>query len=123
MEDITDTNLGVKVVLLRLYNGDYIIGETIDDGVSNMIDLSNPRTLIMVPTMTGEMRMAMQTVCPFSEKIKKELSVRREQVMFVVGEDELGKELINGYKSHVSGIKIATTEETAAVNGGGDLIF
>lgn len=122
MEDITDTNLGVKVVLLRLYNGDYIIGETIDDGVSNMIDLSNPRTLIMVPTMTGEMRMAMQTVCPFSEKAKKELSVRREQVMFVVDEDELGKELINGYKSHVTGIKIATTEETAAVNGG-DLIF
>ena len=42
------------------------------------------------------------------------------QVMFVLEEGEIDTELVNGYKSEISGIKIASAAETASINSGAD---
>lgn len=122
-------NAKSRIVMLRMYSGDYIIGEeeigVVNNGitVADTTDLKNPRMFVMMPTITGEYRAGFQSVCPFSEKCKKFMQIRNEQIMFKIDEDELGKEMVNGYNSHVSGIKIATASETAAVNGGADIII
>ena len=114
-----------NIVLIKLYCGDYIIGEVSDTEVEpGFTILKNPRMFVMVPTMSGDVRAGFQPVCLFSEDVKNHISIRNEQIMATVKSDEIGKELINGYNSHITGIKIATASETAALNGGGgDLII
>lgn len=113
-----------NIVLIKLYCGDYIIGEVSQTDVEpGCTILKNPRIFVMMPTMTGEVRAGFQPVCLFSEKSKKSVSIRNEQIMVTVGSDELEKELINGYNSQVTGIKIATASETAALNGTSELII
>ena len=48
--------------------------------------------------------------------------------MFSLSQDEIDKELVNGYKSEISGIKIASTADTMAIaankqQGGGEFIL
>lgn len=106
-----------EIVMLRLYNGDMIIGEKCCDSDSSYI-LDNPRAIAVVPTMSGSVKIAMGSVCePFRvERLKKNISINAAQVMFALDEDEIDKELVNGYKSEISGIKIATAADTAAIN-------
>lgn len=116
-----------KIVLLRLYSGDYVMGEIGNgDGVGpsdGRYVLSNPRLFSMMPTMTGGIRAGFQPLCPFSESSNKLAEIREDQVMVTVGEDELPKEMVNAYNSHVTGIRIASASETAAVNGASDIII
>lgn len=79
--------------------------------------LEDPRAVIMVPTMSGDLHVAMKPVCaPFAvERLKKGLSVPYAQVMFKLDQDEVDKELVNGYKSEITGIKIASAADTAAL--------
>jgi hypothetical protein len=111
-----------EIVLIRLYNGDLIIGEKVQlRPLSCSFDteyvLDNPRAIAVVPTMTGSVKIAMGTVCePFRvERLKKRLVISNSQVMFALSEDEIDNELVNGYKSEISGIKIASAADTAAI--------
>ena len=115
-----------KIVLLRLYGGELIIGETSRDPDSIAIDsntvvLENPRTIHMVPTMDGSVGMVVRPVCdPFAvERLKKRIDINLTQVMFTLDENEIDSELLNGYRSEVSGIRIASPGEAAALASSG----
>jgi hypothetical protein len=90
----------------------------------------DPRSIVMVPTMRGDIHIAMKPVCaPFAVKrLEQEIRLRSDQVMFSLSQDEIDKELVNGYKSEISGIKIASTADTMAIaanqqQGGGEFIL
>lgn len=113
------------VVLVKLYSGDMILGEkdqtatSLSTYVGPNTSLKNPRIVAIAPTMTGQVRIALGSVCePFNVKRLKEfISIPKSQIMFELSEEEIDKELVNGYKSEVSGIKIASTSDMAALNG------
>lgn len=116
-----------NIVMVKLYAGDFIIGEEEQSPLadSSKICLSNPRIFHMMPSMSGNINVSIVPVCsPFkSEKLKKELILDASQVMFKIDESELDGDLVNGYKSEISGIKMPSSAQTAAVNGGKDLII
>ena len=125
-----------NVTVLRLYSGEMIIGTemppTAELSSTSPIgyDLKDPRSIVMVPTMRGDIHIAMKPVCaPFSVKrLEKELVIPFGQVMFKLDQSEIDKELVNGYKSEISGIKIASTADTMAIaanqqQGGGEFIL
>lgn len=114
-----------KIVLVKLYSGDMILGEkdqttaSLPTHIELNTSLNNPRMVAIAPTMTGQVRIALGSVCePFNVKRLKEfISIPKTQIMFELSEEEIDKELVNGYKSEVSGIKIASTSDMAALNG------
>ena len=105
-----------KVVMLKLYNGDFIIG-TIDNELDGIIYLNDPRNFMMMPTMTGDIHIALRPIsAPFkAPRLNKSCEIRRDQIMFMLNEDEIDTDVINGYKSEISGIKIATAAEAASI--------
>ena len=113
-----------NVIVLRLYSGEMIIGvETHQDENAASkttltgYELKNPRAIVMVPSMRGDIHIAMKPVCsPFAVKrLEKDLVVPFGQVMFKLDQSEIDKELVNGYKSEISGIKIASAADTMAI--------
>lgn len=109
-----------NIVLVKLYSGDMILGKKVVGSASEpTVKLLDPRIIAIAPTMSGSIRIALGSVCePFNVKrLKDEFSVQASQIMFELTEDEIDKELLNGYRSEISGIKIATTAETASLNG------
>ena len=111
-----------NIVVLRLYGGEMLIGKEIPRtdlscSVYNSYDLEDPRSIVMIPTMRGDLHIAMKPVCaPFAvERLKKNLVVPFAQTMFAIRGDEIDKELVNGYKSEISGIKIASAADTMAI--------
>lgn len=113
-----------NIILLKLFNGEMIIGEE-DENACNLsceiktgYKLNNPRSVGIIPTMTGSVQIAMTSICaPFKVKrLKEYIYIPNEQVMFELHEDEIDNELINGYKSEISGIKIATHSDIAELN-------
>ncbi len=114
------------IVIAKLFNGEYIIGE-VDNAAqtdtaflqSLFVTLKNPRQIVMMPTMGGQLGMAMKPVCfPFtSKRLKDELQLPKAQVMFYLHDSlgEIEKDIINGYKAEVTGIKVASAEDTAAL--------
>lgn len=115
-----------KIILLKLYNGDMLIGkkkvpdssDTTNPQVWGRIILGEPRQIMIIPIMTGEVKIAITKIChPFSVKrLEDEIFINSTQVMFTLDENEIEKELLDGYKSEISGIKIASPSETAALN-------
>ena len=107
-----------KVVMLKLYNGDFMIG-TIDSEAKDdsKIFLNDPRDFAIMPTMSGGIQVALRPICsPFkSNRLKKACEVRKDQILFMLNEDEIDNEVVNGYKSEISGIKIASAAETASI--------
>lgn len=125
-----------NVTVLRLYSGEMIIGtEDLREGNSEKpilaeYRLKDPRTIVMVPTMRGDIHIAMKPICaPFAVKrLEKEIAVPFGQVMFKLDQSEIDKELVNGYKSEISGIKIASATDTMAISankqqGSGEFIL
>lgn len=116
-----------NIVLMKLYNGDYIIGEDVGLEGDDITTLKSPRLVVMMPTMTGSMGIALKPICfPFANKrLMDSFEVHMSHVMYVLY-DELGeieKDIVNGYKSEVSGLKIATPEEAAAYSKASDIII
>lgn len=115
-------NVNEKIKLVKLFSGDLIIGSVEEPDNKTMmefnVNLYNPRQVAIVPTMNGTMRVALGSVCePFNVKRLKEfISIPKSQVMLVLEENELDNELVNGYKSEVSGIKIASLSDAKALN-------
>lgn len=116
-----------NIVLMKLYNGDYIIGEDVELEGDGITTLKSPRLVIMMPTMNGSMGITLKPVCfPFtSKRLMDSFEVRMSHVMYILY-DELGeieKDIVNGYKSEVSGIKIATSEEAVAYSKASNVII
>ena len=109
----------MKIELVKLYNGDFIMGEVDDigDSLQQQLSIDNPRQVLMMPSMSGSMSIALKPVCfPFNcKRLKDKLNLEKSQVMFTLHEDEIDDELVNGYKSEVSGIKIASAAETVSI--------
>ena len=123
-------NTNFQIELFKLYNGEYIIGEvTTADPAADATEtvMKNPRQVIMMPTMSGAMSIALKPVCfPFtSKRLKDKFTVQNNQIMFTLFDSlgEIEKEIVDGYKSDISGIKIATVAETASIANGGDIIL
>lgn len=123
-----------NIVVLRLYSGEMIIGKLnqFSDELSDMqyYELEDPRSIMMVPTMRGNVHIVIKPVCsPFAVKrLEKSLTVQCDQVMFKLDQSEIDKELVNGYKSEISGIKIASAADTMAIatnqrQGGGEFVL
>ena len=125
-----------NVTVLRLYSGEMIIGveDPLEGNSAKPIfteyRLKDPRTIVMVPTMRGDIHIAMKPVCaPFAVKrLEKEIAVPLGQVMFKLDQSEIDKELVNGYKSEISGIKIASAADAMAISankqqGGGEFVL
>ena len=115
-------NENEKIKLVKLFSGDLIIGSVEEPDNKTMmefnVNLYNPRQVAIVPTMNGTMRVALGSVCePFNVKRLKEfISIPKSQVMLVLEENELDNELVNGYKSEVAGIKIASLSDAKTLN-------
>ena len=114
-----------NIIVLRLYSGEMIIGKEIIQEIAASSDasvcrLEDPRSIAIMPTMRGDLHIALKPICvPFAvERLKKNIVIPYEQVMFTIKQDEIDKELINGYKSEISGIKIASVADTMAINSG-----
>lgn len=108
-----------RIALLKLYNGDMLIGK-VPSGMSEGSDyeLSDPRSIVIAPSLSGGIRVMIASVSePFKVKrLNKHLTVKAEQVMFALDESEVDTELINGYKSEVSGIQIVSASDAAKLN-------
>ena len=116
-----------NIVLLKLYGGTTIIGKRVHPDGESFVDkmnytLDDPRLMAVVPTMRGEVKVMLASVCePFkSARLSKRLVVNGAQVMFCLDENELDGDLVNGYRSEIAGIKIASPTESMAINNGGD---
>ena len=118
---MTEQTTKSETVLVKLFAGDMILGELEVPAVGSEVTLKNPRMIAIAPTMTGQVRIALGSVCePFKVKrLKESITIPKSQIMFQLGEDEIDNELLNGYKSEISGIKIASAAETASINGSG----
>lgn len=121
MTTLQENNTVSEIVLVKLYSGDMILGEKDQSNVHPEelnTNLKNPRMVAIAPTMTGQVRIALGSVCePFNVKRLKEfISIPKTQIMFELSEEEIDKELVNGYKSEVTGIRIASTSDMAALN-------
>lgn len=115
--------MNTHIILLKLFNGEMIIGEEVNDitlscNVKTGYSLNNPREVGIMPTMTGSVQMALTSVCaPFKVKrLKDFIHIPYSQVMFALNENEIDNELIQGYKSEISGIKIATQSDLNSLN-------
>ena len=114
-------NENIKIV--RLYNGEMIIGKEIEScnlscEIKYGCNLEDPRFIVMMPTMRGDVHIALKPICaPFSiKRLEKNFCVPYNQIMFTLEQSEIDNELINGYKSEISGIKIASVSDTLAIN-------
>lgn len=111
-----------KIVMLKLYSGDMLLGkkeEECEKPGASVVALKDPRIVALASTMSGSVRVALGPVCgPFDVKrLRDALDVQKSQIMFELSEDEIEGELLNGYRSDVSGIKIATAADAAAIAG------
>ena len=106
-----------EIKLLKLYNGEMIIGKCSLTPTCDY-NIDDPRLVNIIPTMSGSMQIAITSVCvPFRiDRLKKNIIISKSQVMFEVLESEIDNELINGYQSEISGIKLATASDMTALN-------
>ena len=108
-----------KVVIVKMYNGDFVMGTVDKDAIEDnaTIMLNDPRNFIMAPTMNGTVGVALRPIAaPFKvPRLEKTIEIRKDQMMFILDEDEIDSEVVNGYKSEISGIKIASAVEAASI--------
>ena len=52
-----------NIVLMKLYNGEYIIGEDVGLEGDDITTLNNQRLVVMMPTMNGSLGITLKSVC------------------------------------------------------------
>lgn len=111
--------MNTEITLLKLYNGEYIIGK-FDSETGEQIILKDPRVIFMVPTRTGEMAALVKPICfPFtSNRLKKSIEIYKSQIEYRLFDNlgEIEKDLIDGYNSELSGIEIASASALNAID-------
>lgn len=112
-----------KIEMIKLYNGDYIIGERqeVSPGmyqttVVDAVVLLNPRAFVFMPVGGGQVNAGFQPICVFSKASRKSIRIPLSQIMVTIPNEDIPKEVINGYQSDVSGIEIATASDVSAIN-------
>lgn len=115
-----------EVIMLRLYNGDYIIGEysndtnNVDENVitdNDVIHLKNPREFVFMPSIGGSVSAGFRPLCLFDTSSKERVAIRKDQIMITVKNVEVPKEIENGYRSNISGISIASPTDIPNIDG------
>ena len=113
-----------EIILLKLYNGEYIIGKFASE-TEDKIALKDPRIIFIVPTRTGEMvAMVRPVTFPFmNNRLKESIDIKKAQIEFQLFDKlgEIEKDFLDGYNSELSGIEIAsdsTLNAIEATNGG-----
>ena len=115
--------MNTEIELLKLYNGEYIIGKNnaVEFQGDDKITLKDPRIIFMVPTRTGEMAAMVKPICfPFtSQRLKESIEIYKSQIEFRLFDKlgEIEKDLIDGYNSEVAGIEIASAADLNAMTG------
>ena len=107
-----------KIVLLRLFGNEMILGKKRDDDGSGKVVLDEPRLLVLAPTMSGNIRAVITSVCELFKvkRLEEMIEIPKSQVMYELTAEEIGDDIVSGYKSEISGIKIASAAETASIN-------
>lgn len=103
-----------KIVVVKLFNGEFIIGKKGSlDIASGLLSLKDPRSVVIAPSMSGSVQIIIASICtPFkSKKVDELIMVPNTQIMCVIDEEDIDKELINGYLSKISGISIASAAD------------
>lgn len=114
-------NMKDKVVMLRTLGGEFIIGfednsDIVDangntQSTSDTYNLKDARIFNLQMTRQGA-AIAFVPIFPFntSKNIDK-IEVYKNQVLLKVDEDLIDAEIINGYKSHISGIDLSASNK------------
>ena len=117
-----------KINIYKLYSGGVIIGE-LDSENENEYVLSNPRNIAPQMTMQGYV-LAMSELIPHKIITSKKIdtvNLLKSQVMIVVDETDVIKEIIDEYRSDISGIDIVSGVNTDLLKTdppkGGDIII
>ncbi len=108
-----------NVVVARLFSGEHLVGE-VDGEASEVgkVSLLNPKEVAIVPQPGGMVGIAFRNVCLFGRSCRERVSLPESQVMVVVPNDELPKELVDEYGSEVTGIKTASPADVPDFAGG-----
>jgi len=102
-----------KVKMLRTVGGEFYIGEhELQDGEvqNDTITLKNIRVFSMQMTGNGQAGIAFIPVFPFSPSKRFEtLTFTKDQYILVADEEEIDGQIVNGYKSNVTGIDLSAS--------------
>ena len=114
--------MNTEIELLKLYNGEYIIGKFNSTSENDdIIGLKDPRVILFVPTRTGEMAAMVKPICfPFSSnRLKESIEIYKSQIEYSLYDKlgEIEKDIIDGYNSEVAGIEIASAADMNAMTG------
>lgn len=106
-----------KIVMIRTISGEFIIGsinnveivgETTNDDV---IKLKNSRIFNIQMTGKGA-AIAFIPPFPFSTaKIMDEIEVHKSAIIMTIEEKDIDLEIVNGYKSNISGIDLSASNK------------
>jgi hypothetical protein len=108
-----------NVVVARLFSGEHLVGEADGSGGTGKVSLLNPKEVAIVPQPGGMVGIAFRNVCLFGKSCRERISLPESQVMVVVPNEELPKELVDEYGSEVTGIKTASPADVPDLTGGG----
>ena len=112
-----------KIIMLRLIGGEFIIGKkdtsTIVDANSNVCENDNKIRLnearVFSVQMTGRgAAIAFLPVFPFTEKpisVLNNIEVDKSVILQVINEQYIDGEILNGYKSNISGIDLSAANK------------
>jgi len=98
-----------KINMYKMYTGGIVIGEVVNENDDN-VTLSNPRIVSPQMTMSGY-ALVLTDIVPYkvltTRKID-EVTINKMQIMVTIQEDDIIKDIINEYRSDVSGIDIVS---------------
>lgn len=98
-----------KVAIVRTVGGEYFIG-TVDNDSDTNITLKDTRVIMSQMTPNGVGTFAAPLV-PFAIKSPENITINKNYIICIVEEDNIVKDLLNGYKSQITGIACATTPD------------
>jgi len=99
-----------KVVCLKLTSGEFVIGyKSEKQEFSDKITLNNLRSIFIQPTPTGLSMGIGPFIIPMAIKTPEEISFPNSAIICSIEEDNISKQMVDGYKSEVSGIVTASS--------------
>ncbi len=94
-----------KVVCLKLVSGEFVIGyKSEKQEFTDKITLNNLRSIFIQPTPTGLSMGIGPFIIPMAIKTPEEISFPNSGIICEIEEDNISKQMVDGYKSEVSGI-------------------
>ncbi len=111
-----------QITLIKLVSGEFIIGTvTQNDESSTVIKLDKPRLIQFMASPMGQVDLRFMPVCMFTTG-DNDIELQRSHIVLQYQETDIQPDLIKGYKTHISGLKIANTSDLDNLKNG-ELIF